>query len=168
MSEATQDIVRKRISDWIEKGSDAAYLDLARLGLTELPKLPSNVQRIWFGGNKIKSIQNLPPSLTILDVTKNELESIDIDFPETLTDLFIAKNKLKCLPYLPDSLYRINMSYNKITSLPNIPSTLEWLYCWDNPVPRELIESDNMWMYDIVEESHTDRIELWKKYIKQL
>jgi Leucine-rich repeat (LRR) protein len=139
---------------------------LTRLGLTEIPELPTNIQRVLLWGNKIKNIYTLPPSLTILDVSRNELEFIEADLPESLTQLFVSRNKLRCLPYLPDSLEHINVSYNNINTLQNIPRKLKYLYCWDNPVPFELIESDNMWMYDIVEESHKDRIKLWKKFIK--
>lgn len=161
----TQDIVKKRISDWIDKGSLVRTLDLTRLGLTEIPELPINIQRIWLQDNKIKNIYMLPPQLTFLNLSSNELEFIDTDLPETLTYLLVQRNKLQCLPYLPDSLEIINMSYNNINTLSNIPRNLDRLYCWDNPVQLELIESDNMWMYDIVEESHKDRINLWKKFI---
>lgn len=171
MSEAesteTQVIVKKRISDWIAKGCVTEYLDLTRLGLTEIPELPTNIQRVWLQGNKIKNITKLPSSLTILNMSSNELEYIEADLPESLTDLFVSRNKLRCLPYLPDSLERIDFSYNNINTLPNIPQKLKWLYCWDNPLPIELTNPDNLWMYDIVEESHKDRIKLWKKFVKQ-
>lgn len=160
------DIVKKRISDWIENGHYTSYLDLSRLGLTEIPELPTNIQRLWLQGNKIQNIYTLPSSLTILDVRNNELEFIYASLPENLTDLFVSNNKMKCLPYLPDSLERLNISYNNINTLPNIPRNLKYLYCWNNPVPFELIESDNLSMYDIVEESHKERIKLWKKFIK--
>lgn len=168
MSEETLDIVKKRISDWLEKGCDKRTLDLTRLGLTEIPELPTNVQCLWLQDNKIKIITKLPPHLTSLTLNYNELEFIEADLPETLTYLSVQKNQLRCLPYLPDSLENINFSYNKINTLPNIPRKLKWLYCWDNPLPVELINPDNLWMYDIVEESHKDRIKLWKKFVNTI
>jgi Leucine-rich repeat (LRR) protein len=166
MTTETLDIVRKRISDWNEKGC-RGYLYLDRLGLTEIPELPNNLERIWIQGNKIKHINKLPPSLTILNISDNDIEYIDTEFPETMTDLFISGNNLRCLPYLPYSLEILDVSYNHINTLPNIPRKLKWLYCWDNPVPLELIEPDKYMRFDICEESHKERIKLWKKFIKQ-
>ena len=166
MTTETQDIVRKRISDWIETGS-RGYLYLQRLGLTEIPELPNNIRYVWLQDNKIKHINYLPPSLEVLNISYNEIEYINTDLPENLEHLFISKNKLRCLPYLPDSLELLDISYNNINTLPNIPLKLDWLYCWNNPVPFELIEPDQLMSYDICEESHKGRIKLWKKFIKQ-
>lgn len=114
--------------------------------------------------NKIKKIYNLPITLTVLNCSNNELELIDANLPDRLIQLLIYRNNLCCLPCLPDSLECLDISYNNINMLPNIPINLKKLYCWNNPLPFELIESDNLWMYDICEESHKNRIILWKKY----
>jgi hypothetical protein len=162
----TQDIVKKRISDWIDDGCVVRTLNLARLGLTEIPELPTNIQRVGLQGNKIKIVNKLPSSLTYLYISHNEIEFIDTELPESLTALYLKNNKLMSLPYLPDAIETIDISYNNIHTLPNIPRKLTSLYCWDNPLPIELIESDDLSMYDIVEESHKERIKLWKKFVK--
>jgi Leucine-rich repeat (LRR) protein len=169
MSETTetQDIVRKRISDWIEKGCIYKSIDLDMLGLTEIPELPNNIKRLSLHSNKIKHISYLPPSLEVLYIPNNAIEYINTELPENLEHLFVFKNKLRCLPYLPDSLELIDMSYNNISILPNIPCNLEWLYCYDNPVPFELMELDISMRSEFCEESHKGRINLWKKFIKK-
>lgn len=165
MNTETQDIVKKRISDFMEKGCKG-YLNLERLGLTEIPELPKNTQYLWIQGNKIKHIHTLPQSLDVLHISNNEIEYISTDLPENLSNLFISKNKLQCLPYLPDSLDILDISYNNIHTLPNIPRNMELLFCWGNPVPRELIERSDPIFCDIFE-CHEDRIKLWKKFLKQ-
>jgi Leucine-rich repeat (LRR) protein len=60
-----------------------------------------------------------------------------------IIELDYSSKKLKELPELPDSLQKLYCSDNKLTSLPELPESLKRLYCYKNKLTQlpELPES---------------------------
>ena len=61
---------------------------------------------------------------------------------ESITTLDISNKKLTELPFWVSEckkLEKLNCSWNKLTHLDNLPSTLEILYCSNNPLKYDFI-----------------------------
>lgn len=100
--------------------------------ITSLPELPDTITGFDFNTNKLKSLPTqLPPKLTYLNVSHNELTSLP-QLPTTLANLFCENNQLKELPSLPAQLRSLKCSHNELTELPQLPSTLNHIYCSNN------------------------------------
>ena len=53
---------------------------------------------------------------------ENALEKISVNFPVTVTELYVSNNKLTVAPSLKnlDNLQRLDLRYNKITQFPKL------------------------------------------------
>ena len=76
--------------------SNITKLNLSNKGLTQLPDLSiyTNLKELHCSGNKIATLYNLPPILTVLDCSSNKISSLD-NLPLTLTKLFCSGNPLQ-------------------------------------------------------------------------
>jgi hypothetical protein len=83
-------------------------LILSELELTELPPLPSSLDKISVDFNSLTTLPKLPPSLTHISCDGNKLTS--------LPSLHHGLNKLYCF-------------LNPLETLPELPSTLSSLSC---------------------------------------
>jgi Leucine-rich repeat (LRR) protein len=138
--------LQKRIDAWVALNDSSALLDLSQLGLTELPKIPSNCQRLDCDVNKLTVLPELP-NCRELHCSNNRL----IVLPElpNCWMLYCQGNLLTVLPELPNcrillchgnlltflpELSNCRMLYcnnNLLTSLPELPNC-KTLYCYDN------------------------------------
>lgn len=131
----------------ISKWKEGRLLDLSRLGLYELPPIPSTVTRLRCAHNHLTKLSkdSLPPGLIELDISSNKLSSIS----EALVDLTTLKilncsfNLIKTLPSLPPFLKELQCSNNGLVEIGAIPETLEIFHCDFNslsslPIPSSL------------------------------
>ena len=108
------------------------YLNLEKLGLTELPPLPPTILRLNCNFNRnLVSLPPLPTSLEHLECVGNGLTSLP-PLPTSLKVLICRGNKLTSLPALPPNLIKLNCITNELSNLPVLPKTLESLYCRNN------------------------------------
>jgi Leucine-rich repeat (LRR) protein len=124
--------------------------------LTNLPKLPSSLQKLYCSNNELT---NLPRSQSDRLSARSALE-----LPSSLQKLYCSNNELTNLPELTtSSLQDLYCSNNQLTNLPELPYSLEYLSCYSNPfynelgykltietLPRYREEQDNIKMIDYV------------------
>ena len=142
MEEAQRRIRNWKIFNFIQHllGFEPPSLNLADLGLTELPELPSRVRYLDCSNNQLTRLPSeLPSGLRILLCSENQLRSLP-ELPSGLTTLSCYTNQLTSLPELPSGLTTLSCSNNQLTSLPELPSGLTNLYCSNNQLTclREL------------------------------
>ncbi len=83
--------------------------------------------------NKIMSIPEMPATLEELRAENNQLVSLPKAIPAGMLRLYVRCNKLASLPVLAHSqLEELFCGFNKLPVLPQLPVTLEQLYCHDN------------------------------------
>ncbi|EFV7638246.1 T3SS effector E3 ubiquitin-protein ligase IpaH3, partial [Shigella sonnei] len=87
-------------------------LQLNRLNLSSLP-------------------DNLPPQITVLEITQNALISLP-ELPASLEYLDACDNHLSTLPELPASLKHLDVDNNQLTMLPELPALLEYINADNN------------------------------------
>ena len=51
---------QRRVDEWIRRNDTTEPLDLAKLGLTELPPLPAELTRLYCYGNNLTELPELP------------------------------------------------------------------------------------------------------------
>jgi hypothetical protein len=111
---------------------DAEILHCARNFLTELPRLPLNLDKLFCQNNDLTTLPELPPKLTTLVCTGNRLTSLpDLNNGLKLIDLNV--NQLTSLPKLPKTLTHLYCNTNALTTLPELPDSLRIFTCWNNP-----------------------------------
>ena len=102
---------KRKVDVWISVTNTHGHhlmLDLRNLGLTSLPDLPDNIQRLDYSFNKLTSLPILP---------------------KYLRQLFCNNNNLISLPNnLPHNLQLLNCCFNQLTKLPNLSTKLQLLY----------------------------------------
>lgn len=86
----------------------------------------SNLISLCLYNNKLTSIENLPKTLEILDVSMNNLEFLDISDTK-ITELNISYNKFREIPDLPSTLLVLDAQSNQITTVYNLPLGLKIL-----------------------------------------
>jgi uncharacterized repeat protein (TIGR01451 family) len=107
-------------------------LDLLRVSafhnkkLTILPVLPPFIKTVIVEGfEKLQYIPNLPNSLTVFQLPNDSLfEQLPSPLPSRLTSLYLDGTKVKCLPFLPNTLTALYTS--NVTCVPNLPPSV-----WD-------------------------------------
>jgi len=146
---------RIKIQEWIKNGNSETELNLSSLGLTSLPELPNNLQKLNCYNNKLTSLPTLPNGLgelycgnnklTELPILPNNLQKLNgcnnkltslLTLPKTLQELDCSENLLTSLHHLPNSLQILNCSENLLTSLPKLPNNLKQLYCSENQLTK--------------------------------
>jgi Leucine-rich repeat (LRR) protein len=118
----------KRIADWVKLNDPSQKLILSNLGLTELPKIPSNCQRLHCDNNQLTVL----PELQTLEAkcTKDDKEGAQrLSYPNCQT-LCCYNNQLTVLPELPNCR-ELFCGENKLTVLPELPNC-RVLWCYYN------------------------------------
>ncbi len=92
--------------------------------LTALPILPLSLKKLHATGHKnLRYIPNFPKNLTSIELDYcDSLDQIPQPLPNGLNYLSLTFTNVKCLPFLPNSLYEIKAS--AATCIPNKPTNL--------------------------------------------
>jgi hypothetical protein len=112
-------------------------VELNKNQLTDLPKIDhTQLRTLRVDKNQLKTIPILPKSLEELRAENNTLVSLPKVIPAGMTRLYVRCNKLTLLPIIQNSqLEELFCGFNKLAELPQLPVTLEQLYCHDNRLP---------------------------------
>lgn len=122
------DEAKRRIQRWIQKQKQRLPLNLSKLGLTELPDLPSNLLHLNCDKNNLKTLTKIPPRLISLRCCKNPLTSLG-SLPHTLRYLICTNCPIQHIEHLPPNLHFLDIRYCKyITSIYSLPESLAELY----------------------------------------
>jgi hypothetical protein len=116
-----------RIANWIKLGNPSIVLSLESLGLTELPKIPSNCVTLSCSNNKLTVLPELP-NCAALWCQNNQLTVLP-ELPNCQM-LNCCDNQLTALPELP-VCWMLFCDNNQLTVLPELPSC-HGLYCSNN------------------------------------
>jgi uncharacterized repeat protein (TIGR01451 family) len=135
------------------------YLFCRSNQLSFLPTLPSNLKGLYCSSNPLRSLPTLPQNLTGLECSNCQLNTLPV-LPSTLWELMCSGNPdLHCLPYLPASLVKLEIS-NQITCIPNRPLSLVNLTVYDTngnyinnslPLCNTLSNSNNCQFYPLMQ-----------------
>lgn len=93
----------------------------------------NEIKKLFMTNNFIKSIDELPDNLILLNCSSNNIVKIN-NLPNTLVKLVCDKNKLLELDFLPESLKYIDCKKNNISNVDNLPVGLEYLNCSYNNI----------------------------------
>jgi len=85
--------------------------------ITNIQNIPEGVTELKCGKNLLFFLENLPSSLTHLEIPENYLVSINVSEIPSLTHLNIAHNHLVSLENLPSEIEEIHCEHNKLTHL---------------------------------------------------
>jgi hypothetical protein len=85
--------------------------------VTSITNLPSRLKSLSVQGQLLKKIENLPNSITDLNVSFNYLTKIDLSNLKNLEKLNVANNKLTKLDGFPESLIEIDCNTNEIVKI---------------------------------------------------
>lgn len=111
-------------------------LDLSYLGLSELPELPDNVDRLILTNNRLRTISHLPAGLDFLECGNNQLTHLP-ELPPRLTILYCYSNPLVELPPFPPTMRVLNCQATHIVELPRLPPRMEKIFA-DNSSLRTI------------------------------
>ena len=130
----SMDIAKARVREWT-----SGPLNLANLGLTELPELPSGLTELHCYHNQLLSLPDtLPATLQFLYYNSNRLTTLSDTLPATLQFLYCNSNRLTTLPdTLPTGLRVFYCSHNQLTTLPEtLPADFTQFWCSNNAFPN--------------------------------
>ena len=117
--------------------------------ITNLVNIPKGITSFTCADNLLKTLDNLPSSLTYINVSGNILEDINVSNLNNLQSLNVSHNKLTQLENLPPNLEELlcdfnqlhqlnlegltklktlNISNNKITLIENLDTTTNLIY----------------------------------------
>jgi len=99
--------------------------------VTNLPKLPTTLEVLICGRNKLANLPNLPNTLITIKCYGNLLHNLPV-LPTALQFLDCSEDSLTTLPSLPATLQYLHCGANSLTSLPNLPASLTSLICVSN------------------------------------
>ena len=85
--------------------------------ITSIVGLPRGLVKLECPNNMLSLLENLPTTLTQLNIPGNYLEKIDIGSLNVLEILNISNNKLTVLENLPGSLKELDLNNNQLGSL---------------------------------------------------
>lgn len=112
--------------------------------LTDLPDLPSTLERLRCDCNCLTALPGLPSNLQELNCANNQLSTLP-ELPVRLRRLNVNHNQLTSLPSLPE-LECLGVCGNQLTSLPALPVSLKELYVYDNPLTVMPPMSYDLWV----------------------
>jgi len=133
--------------------------------ITNIVGLPKQLYSLICPENLLVNIENLPSTLTYIEIPHNYLTDIDFSNLKNLETLNISDNKIQSLDNLPtslktliadhnelkyldlkgmDNLYQLNISNNKITLIENMPEGRIDIISDNNPSIeyRTVLETD--------------------------
>lgn len=119
-------------------------IDLSQYDLTEIP---TQIKKIKFMKNQIKSIDQIHDGIEVIDCDGNYITNID-NLPTSVKVLICSNNELSTINNLPNGLEYLDCHTNKINQLNNLPKSLKYLNCNYNKIelidwlPSNLIEFD--------------------------
>jgi hypothetical protein len=90
---------------------------LSKGEITSIIGLPKGLIKLECPSNLLTTLENLPISLIILNISNNYLEKIDVSSLTVLEILNISNNKISVLENLPESLEELDLNNNQIGSL---------------------------------------------------
>lgn len=113
------------INEELHGDLDFSVLELGKLTdivlskgeITSIIGLPDNLERLECPDNYVASLENLPSTLQILNISHNYLDKIDIGNLQVLDTLNVSHNRIEHLDNLPSSLTILLCNNNKIGSL---------------------------------------------------
>lgn len=108
------------------------YFDGRRCGLTSLPRLPDSLKELTVSENELSQIDYLPKNLKKLDLSRNNLKTLDISNLTKLETAKLTDNELEYISDLPENLLSIDLSNNYLVQFPNIPNNLNVLNLFNN------------------------------------
>lgn len=123
-----------RLTAWLNANRPEQMLDLSALGLTCLPDhLPRHARELNVGGNRLRTLPQLPACLRHLDAHGNRLTSLP-SLPDTVEVIEAHGNRLTALPEnLPADLKELYVESNRLRNLPDaLPSKLASLFAYSN------------------------------------
>lgn len=114
-----------------------ASVEIVELNDNQLTALPAvdhtRLKFLRVDKNILKSISEMPTTLEELRAENNLLVSLPKAIPAGMLRLYVRCNKLASLPAMVyGQLEELFCGFNKLTVLPQLPLTLEQLYCHDN------------------------------------
>ncbi len=141
--------------------SNLLELTITHTKIKKFPKYPDTIIKLDISHNQMyvsKLLANLPPNLTFLDISNNNLEYIynlpdsieclcmDNNFirkisrlPSKLEEFVCNNNCLYDLPYIPDSVSHLEINNNYIKNMVNFPLNLKHFHCKNNNLPEYII-----------------------------
>ena len=145
--------------------------------ITSIVNIPSTIIRINAPGNKIQTIDDLPESLEVLNVSRNSIKTIDLGNVPKLKELNCSYNEIAKLGRLPPSLEVLKCEFNKILELDLKGLALIKLYCNNNNklrlynIPATVIDgnySNNLINLDTESDFPHDYVVMQNDYKKKL
>lgn len=118
-----------------EKTQGFGNFDFNNKGIENLDGL-QYFSKLWLlriNNNKIKELDHLPPNLTNLDCSKNDITKI-VKLPGHLEVFDCAYNKIKTMDNLPYSLTTLVCNDNQLMDLPKFSKNLQFLNYSHNPI----------------------------------
>lgn len=123
--------VKARIEQYLQSPESRKWaLDLSGLGLTTVPPLPPDLEKLDLGDNQLSRLpDHLPKALRSLGVARNQLDALPANLPAQLQKLYANENQLNVLPkHLPERLQKFHVGSNYLSALPaRLPESLREL-----------------------------------------
>lgn len=147
----TMEVLYNEFNCLPELPDSLTYLDCSEnKNLTELPKLPNRLDKLYCHDCSLNNIPNMPILLKDLDCYKNNLTKLP-KCSKMLEKLNCSDNKLTELPKLYENINSLVCFNNQITKLqPDMPiKNLKWINIHDNKIEdlpytfRNVITCDN-------------------------
>jgi len=117
--------------DKVQNKNEILHLNICFNRLTSIPNTLAefkNLKILRSSSNMLYSIDNLPPSISFLDISNNNLTKLpDLSSCSKLRTLIISNNKLTKLPKLPKSLRNLIVDNNSLDNFSSKDLNLEVL-----------------------------------------
>ncbi|MEY5048328.1 MAG: hypothetical protein RLZZ175_1687 [Bacteroidota bacterium] len=109
-----------KITDIQNLPANLIELNISNNSISVLPLLPNKLEILNCSYNQIQILPALANSLSTLAINDNQIAVLPNELPTRINSLSFGNNKIKCIPFLPASIYYIQ--YNSNLCLPNIPN----------------------------------------------
>jgi len=99
--------------------------------ITKIENLPQSITHLNISNNNIEKIENLPQSITYLDISHNRIDRIE-NLPQSIKHLNIGRNYIKEIENLPQSITYLDIYENEIRKIENLPQNIIYLDISEN------------------------------------